>query len=232
MKKVLASIITAFMLFAGVASAHGGDMGETPHLSVVVNGVKVDSSATYFYKGNSVYTSAEKFAALFGKSATASADKKTVTFNGKKIAVRYKDGVATASVRDLANAVGAQKLTWDKKIQEMYVLALPAGTMQLEPSVVPAMGEHWSNPQAGDLPLGPIYGVYKGKLVFLEYMIAKDDFEKGVNHVNVAGMKGVPSPSVVQTDIEFQSKGHPGFEVPHYDFHMYFISDDEQQAIK
>ncbi|TMV45678.1 hypothetical protein FE783_28440 [Paenibacillus mesophilus] len=113
----------------------------------------------------------------------------------------------------------------------MYVLALPKGTVQITP-VVPAMGEHWSNPQAGDLPIGPIYGVYNGRLVFLEYMIAQEDFTKGKNHANLAGMKGVPSPAVVQIDVEFQATGHEGFEVPHYDIHAYFISEEEQQKIK
>ncbi|NOU91925.1 hypothetical protein GC093_01560 [Paenibacillus sp. LMG 31456] len=113
----------------------------------------------------------------------------------------------------------------------MYVLALPEGTIKITESV-PAMGEHWSNPQAGDLPTGPIFGVHDGKLVFLEYMIAQDDFIKGVNHTNLAGMKGVPSPAVVQVDIEFQKHGHEGFEVPHYDIHAYFITDEEQQKIK
>jgi hypothetical protein len=91
--------------------------------------------------------------------------------------------------------------------------------------------EHWPNPQAGDLPVGPIYGIYEGKLGFLEYMIAQDDFVTGVNYVNLAGMKGVPSPAVVQMDIEFQAEGHEGFEVPHYDIHAYFISDEDQHSI-
>ncbi|MBW5446164.1 hypothetical protein GE107_08830 [Cohnella sp. CFH 77786] len=131
----------------------------------------------------------------------------------------------------MADAVHAQNVSWDKAKQEAYVLALPEGSIKIS-GVVPAMGEHWANPQAGDLPTGPIYGVYEGKLVFLEYMIAQDDFEKGVNHVNLPGMKGVPSPAVVQMDVEFQAHGHEGFEVPHYDIHAYFISDEEQQKIK
>jgi len=42
-----------------------------------------------------------------------------------------------------------------------------------------------------DFPTGAIYGVKDEKLVFLQYMIAQDDFIKGVNHTNVAGMNGV-----------------------------------------
>ncbi|MBW5447028.1 hypothetical protein GE107_13245 [Cohnella sp. CFH 77786] len=125
--------------------------------------------------------------------------------------------------------MGAQQVSWNEENQEAYVLALPAGSIQLTP-VVPAMGEHWGNLQ--DLPTGPIYGVYEGKLVFIEYMIAQEDFIKGTSHVNLSGMKGVPSPAVIQTDIEFQEHGHEGFEIPHYDIHAYFITDEEQQQIK
>ncbi|MBD0379521.1 hypothetical protein ICC18_05290 [Paenibacillus sp. WST5] len=107
---------------------------------------------------------------------------------------------------------------------------MPKGTVQLEPVVIPAMGEHWANPT--DLPSGPIYGVYNDKLVFIEYMISQQDFQDGKSFENLQGMKGLPSPPIVQSDIGFMPKGHPGFEIPHFDLHYYFISDEEQQLIK
>ena len=78
-----------------------------------------------------------------------------------------------------------------------------------------------------------IYGVHEGELVFIEQMIAQSymEGEKARSWLNLEGMKGLPSPTVVQTDIEFQPHGHEGYLVPHYDFHHYFISDEEQQAI-
>ncbi|HZG88362.1 hypothetical protein [Paenibacillus sp.] len=231
MRKVLAGLLCAGMLLGGAsaASAHAGH--SAAKLSVLVNGVEVASAANHV-AGGKTYVSVEAFAALFGGEAAIGADRKSATVNGKSVPIRMKDGVATAWARDLASAVGAQSVTWDQEHAELYILALPEGTIQLEPIVVPAMGEHWANPVAGDLPTGPIYGVYKGKLIFLEYMIAQEDFAEGVNFRNLPGMKGVPSPAVVQTDIEFQPTGHPGMEIPHYDIHMYFITDEEQQAIK
>jgi hypothetical protein len=113
----------------------------------------------------------------------------------------------TAWIQDLAAAVGAQKISWDAGMLEAYVLVLPEGSIKLTP-VVPAMGEHWAKPQ--DMPIGP----------------------KGSSHTNLGGMKGVPSPSVVQSDIEFQQHGHEGFEIPHYDIHAYFITDEQQQQVK
>jgi len=198
---------------------------------VSVNGVEVVSEANHYAADGKLYVSLERFAALFGETYALSADRKQATFRGATFGVRMKEGVPTAWIRDLANAVKAQQVTWDPATQEAYVLALPEGSIKVS-DTVPAMGEHWGNPQAGELPIGPFYGVHNGKLVFLEYMIGQDDFEQGVNHVNLNGMKGVPSPEVVQVDVEYQPAGHPGFEAPHYDIHLYFISDEEQQKIQ
>ncbi|WP_274365981.1 hypothetical protein [Paenibacillus thermotolerans] len=233
MKKIAALLLCAGMALAASAGASAHGANHAKELKVLVNGVEVVSNANHTMPDGKAYASIEAYADLFGLDFQLSANKKSVTFNGHTIKnVHMINGEPTAWIRDLAGATSAQQVTWDKKNNEVYVLALPEGTIQLDPVVVPAMGEHWANPQAGELPNGPIYGVYKGKLVFIEYMIAQDDFTDGKNHVNLGGMKGVPSPAVVQTDIELQPQGHPGFEIPHYDIHMYFISDEEQQAIK
>ena len=229
MKKVMAGLLGVGMLFgaASGASAHAGHAG--PELSVLVNGVEVESAANHV-AGGKTYVAVEAFAELFGSEAALGADGKSATLNGKTVAVRMKNGVATAWARDLANAVGAQSVTWDAEQAELYILALPEGTIQLEPIVVPAMGEHWANPVAGDLPTGPIYGVYKGKLIFLEYMIAQEDFAAGESWPNLSGMEGLPP--VDHVSIGFEPQGHEGFEVPHYDIHMYFLSPEEIAAIQ
>lgn len=231
-KNILILLLLCCFTLVGRGAAAAHSMPAKPvELSVLVNGVSVESGANHMWDGKT-YVSVAEFAKLFDKHATVSKDNQSVEFNGKTITdIRQHEGEMTAWIRDLANAVHAQSVTWDSDKNEAYVLALPEGTVQITP-VVPAMGEHWSNPQAGDLPTGPIYGVYKGKLVFIEYMIAQDDFVKGKNHVNLAGMKGVPSPSIVQMDLEYQAHGHEGFEVPHYDIHAYFVTDEEQQKIQ
>ncbi|WP_438346978.1 hypothetical protein ACP8HI_14690 [Paenibacillus sp. FA6] len=233
MKKVMLLAISLFILLSGSISAHGLTASEkkSDGLSIKVNGVEVKSAANHVTTDGKTYVSVEDFAELFDRTYTLSKGNKEVVFSGETISnIIMKKNEPTAWIRDLADAVHAQNVSWDGK-QEVYVLALPEGTIQITESV-PSMGGHWSNPQEGDLPTGPIYGVHDGKLVFLEYMIAQDDFIKGVNHTNVAGMKGVPSPAVVQMDIEFQKLGHEGFEVPHYDIHAYFITDEEQHQIK
>ncbi|WP_202916282.1 hypothetical protein [Paenibacillus mesophilus] len=224
-------LVICFTLIGGSTVGAHSDHAKPQDLSVLVNGVQVQSGANHIWEGK-IYASVAQFAELFDLNATVGKDYQSVEFNGKTITdIRRHEGEMTAWVRELADAVHAQSVTWDSTENEVYVLALPKGTVQITP-VVPAMGEHWSNPQAGDLPIGPIYGVYNGRLVFLEYMIAQEDFTKGKNHANLAGMKGVPSPAVVQIDVEFQATGHEGFEVPHYDIHAYFISEEEQQKIK
>lgn len=227
MKKVLLFTVMFLLAAVGTVSAHAGH--EIKNVSVLVNGVSVDSGANHM-SGGKLFVSLHSFAQVFEKDVTVAKDNRTALFNGKTLKeIRLHHGEPTAPIRDLAAVVDAQQVSWDEKAQEVYVLALPEGSIQLTP-VVPAMGEHWANLQ--DMPIGPIYGVYKGKLVFIEYMVAQDDFVKGVSHTNLGGMKGLPSPSVVQTDIEFQEHGHEGFEIPHYDIHAYFITDEEQQQIK
>jgi hypothetical protein len=104
---------------------------------------------------------------------------------------------------------------------------VPEGTIQLS-GVVPAMGEHWGNP--ADMPLGPIYCIHEGKIVCLEFMIAQADFEAGKSWPDLAGMDGLPP--VDHVSIGFEPAGHEGYEVPHYDIHMYFLPPEEIAKIQ
>ena len=103
------------------------------------------------------------------------------------------------------------------------VARLPPGTVRISP-VVPGMGEHWANPR--DLPLGPIYCVIQRRIVCAEFMIAQEDFEAGRSFpvLEAPLRKGRRLPALDHLDVGFQAHGHAGFEVPHYDLHMYFIS--------
>jgi len=238
MNKWFIAAVALFGVWSGSVpvSAHGtvpqAATAKHETLTVVVNGVKVVSPANHSAPDGRMYVSVGAFTELFEQSYTLENGNKEAVLNGNTVRnIRMHRGEATAWIRDLAAAVGAQQVTYDAKRNEIYVLALPQGSIKVS-DTVPAMGEHWGNPQAGELPIGPFYGVHEGRLVFLEYMIDRNDFEQGKNHVNLKGMKGVPSPEVVQVDVEFQPAGHPGFETPHYDIHLYFISDEEQQKIQ
>lgn len=95
--------------------------------------------------------------------------------------------------------------------------------------VVPTMGEHWANP--ADLPLGPIYGASNGKINFIEYMIAQEDLAAGKSFPELGSKAGIALPPVDHTDFSFEPQGHEGYEVPHYDVHLYFVTHAEHMAI-
>ena len=100
------------------------------------------------------------------------------------------------------------------------VEALPSGTVQISP-YVPGMGEHWANPK--DLPLGPIYCVMNGHVVCMEFMIAQKDFRDGRSFERLRPGLGDRQPPIDHMEFNFEPHGHEGFEVPHYDVHMYFV---------
>ena len=104
---------------------------------------------------------------------------------------------------------------------------LPEGVVQLSPTV-PGMGEHWGNP--ADMHLAPIYCVHEGKIVCLEFMIAQEEFAAGQSWPALTGMEGLPP--VNHTNIGFEAAGHEGFEVPHYDIHLYFLSPEEMAQVQ
>lgn len=217
LKKWTASLFLAGALMMSLPA------GAQEGVHIEINGVPVVSSANHIAAGKA-YVDVAAYTKLVGAQFTFDEKKKKVKVNGKTLNARVIDGIPTVPVKDLMKATGGDKLTWDEKTKTAYVLDLPEGTVQISPSV-PGMGEHWANPQ--ELPLGPIYGVEDGKLVFLEQMIDHAALVEGKSWTNILGMKGLPSPAVDHTDIEFQPNGHEGFEVPHYDIHHYFVTHEE-----
>src|SRR5580700_8599284 len=95
---------------------------------------------------------------------------------------------------------------------------MPSDAQQLSPCV-PGMGEHWGNPK--NLPFGPIYGVYQGKIVFTEIMIDQRDFAAGKSWTDQ--LKPIAGHTIDHVDVEFNPQGHPGYTLPHYDVHAYFV---------
>lgn len=210
-------VLTSALMIAPIeASAHEG----TVH--VKVNGVTVLSQVNHI-AGGSTYVDVDAYTKAVGADYVFNANNKTITVNTQQIDVHVIKDVPTAPIRELARATGAEKVTWDENSATVDVLDLPNGAIQLTPSV-PGMGEHWGNPK--ELPIGPIYGVEKGKIVFIEQMLKQEDLASGKNFKNIPGMKGLPSPAIEHTDIEFQPNGHEGFEVPHYDLHHYFVTHE------
>jgi hypothetical protein len=106
--------------------------------------------------------------------------------------------------------------------------SLPEGVIQVSP-MVPGMGEHWANPK--DLPFGPIYCVIEGKVTCMEYMISQADFEAGKSWTELRPwFKGTEQPPIDHMEFNFEPNGHEGYQVPHYDVHMYFVSPEVRKT--
>ena len=106
--------------------------------------------------------------------------------------------------------------------------ALPEGIVQISP-FIPGMGEHWANPK--DLPFGPIYCVMNGRVTCMEYMISQADFAAGKSFELLRPwFDGVEQPAIDHMEFNFEPHGHAGYEVPHYDVHMYFVSPQTRQT--
>ncbi len=129
----------------------------------------------------------------------------------------------------IGTTVTAQAAPTPEQMQAMAEkaaqLGLPEGVIQGSPCV-PTMGEHWADPK--NMPLGPIYGVVGDEVVFVELMPAQAYFADGQSWDEVL----VPpaGQTVNHVDFTYLPEGHPGYEVPHYDIHAYFVSHSEHMA--
>ena len=111
---------------------------------------------------------------------------------------------------------------------------LPEGAQQLS-ELVPTMGEHWADP--AELPLGPIYLVHDGEVIGMEYMWSEEmlqtvslDTPEGLFEFFALQPLDV-SGTVDHIEVALMPDGHEGFEVPHWDMHLYFISAEEQAEL-
>jgi uncharacterized protein len=84
---------------------------------------------------------------------------------------------------------------------------------------IPAMGFHYVNPK--NAPFGPIYGSYNGKPIFTEIMIAKSKFAAGTSWDDQ--LKPLPGYKIDHVDIWWEPHGHPGYTIPHYDIHAWYV---------
>lgn len=226
----VASLMALFSVSA-CTPALKTETASTQAPEIEINGVKVNSLYSFVEK-DTIFVGIEDFFEVLNQDYTLNAADKAVSFDGKSIALKmHKDGYVASidEVAKLISDVGYSTHLTKEKDGSVYLLVLPKGVVKLTPSI-PKMGEHWAIPN--EMPVGPIYGVEKGKLIFIEQMPAQQFFTDGESLVDLAGMKGLPSPSINHTNIEFQEHGHEGFEATHYDIHHYFITPSERDAIK
>jgi hypothetical protein len=108
---------------------------------------------------------------------------------------------------------------------KVHPAGIPADALLVSPCVK-GMGEHWANPK--DLPLGPIYGTYRGKPVFTEIMIDKKAFAAGRSYLDM--LRPLPGYTINHVDVEYVPYGHAGYPIPHYDLHAYYVPHAVHEA--
>lgn len=223
---VLAGLILSALIMSPVLGAQSQQ-----DVEVQINGVKVYGEGTHRIQ-DQVWVDAIGYAELLEREYTFVEGKSKFTIDGSTLEVKMYKSRPAVEVSAIANATGARNVDWDQEEKLAYVLYLPEGVINVDGPQdvyapgIPGMGAHWARLE--DLPLGPIYGIEKGKLVFIEQMVSQADFNNGVSHVDIPGMRGLPSPAVNHANIEFVPNGHPGFEIPHYDLHQYFVTPEER----
>lgn len=118
------------------------------------------------------------------------------------------------------------------KILKMMTTPGPAHPAGLPPDVkpwagcIPSMGYHYIKPS--NIPFGPIYGWYNGKPTFTEIMVSKKDFDRGGDWNGQ--LKPLPGYRIDHVDIWFEPHGHPGYEIPHYDIHAWYVPHAEHMT--
>jgi len=142
---------------------------------------------------------------------------------------------AIAAIALLGAAPPAGKLPPGMTPQIMkMMMTLPAGhpPAVLPPGVqpvsgcIPTMGYHYA--RANNFPGGPIYGYYNGKPTFTELMVSTKIFDAGMNWDDA--LKPLPGYHIDHVDIWWESRGHPGYMVPHYDIHAWYVPHAEHMT--
>lgn len=147
---------------------------------------------------------------------------------------RKKDCLRGLTVAVTIFTILAFSSLWGIVLGSDLVKDLPQGTVQLTPAI-PGMGEHWANLE--DIPLDPIYLVYQGEVIGIEYMYSQDMLSE----------ISIPTPEGAETflelanlgveyqvdhfDVGFTDHGHEGFEAAHWDIRVYYISHAEHMSI-
>lgn len=104
-------------------------------------------------------------------------------------------------------------------------LTLPADAVRIQ-SCANHKGSLYAKPS--NIPDGPVYMVYNGKVIGIEFMLDKDDFLQGKSYQFLSAL----NVQVNHVNIGFLSQGHEGYPIPHYHVDLYTVGKEEELAIK
>ena len=157
-------------------------------------------------------------------------------------------GLAFVSYQLFLKDTQVQSLQQEQqKVIEANRITIPRDAVQVS-GCLPYMGVHWVRPQ--DVPHGPYYVTYNGKLTALEYMYREDEIPGAAiatasastfgQYMQTHTLGDLTKPeftfdlsgvnNIKFTSIEWTAP-HAGFIVPHYDVHYYLVSKEETQSI-
>lgn len=115
----LIGTVTLFLLllFNGLSV-----LAESTHVNV--RDVFIDSPANHIVDGK-MYVDVSAFSRMVNIPYQINEDQSTVRINGKTMELRKINGIPTAHIRKLADAVGAGSVTWDSESRVAYVHEIP-----------------------------------------------------------------------------------------------------------
>ena len=132
---------------------------------------------------------------------------------------------ALAAPSAMGPAPTAAEMKWINTMGPKNPPGLPSGLTPVL-GCIPTMGYHYA--KAKDLPFGPIYGWYDGKPTFTEIMVDVKLFKEGKSWDQQ--LKPLPGYKIDHVDLWFEPHGHPGYPIPHYDIHAWYMPHSEHMT--
>ncbi|RED66334.1 hypothetical protein [Cohnella lupini] len=111
LKKKAASLMVAAVVTTCLPAVVSASEGE---LTISINGTKLVSSANHVADGR-VYIDLKKFSAFTGFTFSYDNKKHSAIINGKEVKAVETKGIPTVAIKDLANAVDVNSLSWNGK---------------------------------------------------------------------------------------------------------------------
>ena len=105
----------------------------------------------------------------------------------------------------------------------------PKGVVKIT-DCFPHMGEHYAKlKDMEEFPVGPIYTVHKGQLTSIEYVFAKDDFEKEESWKNLKFIYHGREIPINHIDVDYLPDTFP---IETYAIHFFVVTHAADQAIE
>lgn len=103
-------------------------------------------------------------------------------------------------------------------------IVLPTKAVRIQ-GCADRQGALYVEPQ--NIPVGPVFMVYDGEVIGIEYMLGKDEFLSGKSYESLAGL----DIKVNHARIGFLSAGHEGYASPHYHIFLYTVPESVERGI-